>query len=89
VAVAPRTSRNVYILDKKEEEKAFLNQLDESWLWNRSLGHLIFDNLIKSNEKKAVRDLPKVIKPLDPICKHCQIAKKARVRFKTKDNSKN
>jgi hypothetical protein len=51
------------------------------------LGHLIFDNLIKANEKEALRDIPKVIKPSDSICKHCQIGKQARVRFKTKENS--
>jgi hypothetical protein len=74
VAVAPRTSINVYILDI------------EIWLWNRNLGHLNFGNLIKSNKKEAVRDLQKLIKPSDLICKHCQIGKKTRVRFKTKVN---
>jgi hypothetical protein len=87
VAVAPRTSSNVYILNIDEEEKCCLSQVDERWLWHRRLGHLIFDNLIKANEKKAVRDLPKVIKPSDSICKHCQIGKKTRVRFKTKEHS--
>jgi hypothetical protein len=27
------------------------------WIWNRRLGHLIFDNLIKSDEKEALRVL--------------------------------
>jgi hypothetical protein len=85
VAVAPRTSSNVYILDIEEEEKCCLIQVDEVWLWHKRLGNLIFDNLIKSNEKKKiVRDLPKVIKPSDSICKHCQIVKKTRVRLKKK-----
>ena len=48
--------------------------------------HLIFDNLIKSNKKEAIRDLPKVIKPSDSICKHFQIGNQTRVRFKTKEN---
>jgi hypothetical protein len=86
VVVAPRTSSNVYILNIDEEEKCCLIQVDESWLWLIRLGHLSFDNLIKTNEKKVVRDLPKVIKPSDSICKHCQIGKKTRVRFKTKEN---
>ena len=51
------------------------------------MGHISFENLIKSNKKDAVRDLPKIIKPSKPICKHCQIGKKTRVRFKTKENS--
>ena len=51
------------------------------------MGHLIFENLIKANEKEAVRDLSKVIMPSDYICKHCQIGKKTRVRLKTKEHS--
>jgi len=70
VAIAPRTSSKVYILDVDEDEKCCLSQENESWIWNRRLVHLIFDKLIKSNKKEAVRDLPKVIKPSDYICKH-------------------
>jgi hypothetical protein len=84
VAVAPRTSSNVYIVNIDEEEKCCLRQVYESWIWNIRLGNLSFDKLIKSNEKKEVRDMPKVIKPSDSICKHCQIGNQTRVRFKTK-----
>jgi hypothetical protein len=73
VAVAPRTSSNVYILNIDKEYKCCLNQVDEIWIWHRMLGHLSFDNLIKGNKKNPVRDLPKLIKPSDSICKHCQI----------------
>jgi hypothetical protein len=69
-----------------KKKKCCLSQVNERWIWHRRLGHLRFDNLIKSNEKKEVKDLPKVIKPLDSICKHCQIGKKTRVRFKTKEH---
>ena len=62
VAVAPRTSSNVYILNTDEEEKYCLIPVDERWIWHRRFGHLIFENLIKSNEKEAVRDMTKVIK---------------------------
>jgi hypothetical protein len=74
----------VYILNIDEEEKCSLRQVDEIWMWNIILGHLIFDTLIKYNEKKEVRNMPKVIKPSDSICKHCQIGKKTRVRLKKK-----
>jgi hypothetical protein len=87
VAVAPRTYSNVYILNIDEEEKCCLSQVYESFLWHRRLVHLIFDNLIKSNGKKTIRDLLKVIKPSNSICKHGQIEKKTRVRFKTKEDS--
>jgi hypothetical protein len=70
-----------------EEEKCFLSKQDESWLWHRRLGHLIFDNLIKSNKKEAVRDMPKVIKPSDSVYKHCQIGKQIRASLKKKEHS--
>jgi hypothetical protein len=70
-----------------EEEKCFLSQEDEIWLWNRRLGHLSFEKLIKSNKKEAIQYLPKVIKPSYSICKHFQIGKKTRVSFKTKEHS--
>jgi transposase InsO family protein len=87
VAIAPRTSSNVYILDIKEEEECYMSQVDESWLWHKRMGHLSFDNLIKASRKEAVKDMPKIIKPSDPVCKHCQLGKQTKVRFKTKEYS--
>jgi hypothetical protein len=88
VAVAPRKSSNAYILNIDEEDRCCLSQVDESWIWHKRLGHLSFDNLIKANKNKAVRDLAKMIKPSDPICKHYQIGKQTTVSFKTKEHSK-
>ena len=48
--------------------------VNESWLWHRRLGHLNFDNLVKIS-KEVVRDLPKIVKPLNSIFKHCQHGK--------------
>jgi hypothetical protein len=44
-----------------------------------------FDNLVKISTKKAVRDMPKIIKPSSTNCKQCHHGKKSRVNFKTKD----
>jgi hypothetical protein len=65
----------VYILDIKEEEECHMSQADESWLWHKRMGHLSFDNLIKDSKKGVVKDMPKVMKPSDPVCKHCQLEK--------------
>jgi hypothetical protein len=43
VAVTPRTSSNVYILDMEGLGKCCLGQEDESWIWHRRLGHIIFE----------------------------------------------
>jgi hypothetical protein len=75
VVIAPRTSSNVYILDIKEEEECYMSQVDESWLWHKIMGHLSFKNMIKSSRKEAMKDMPKIIKPFDPVCKHCQLRK--------------
>ena len=61
--------------------------MDESWLWHRRLGHINFDNLVKVNNLGAVRNFPKITKPSNPICRHCQLGKKTRIRFKTKEYS--
>ena len=71
VGIAPRTSENVYILNTKLNEKCHLNLMDNSWLWHRRLGHINFDNLVKISKLGAVRNLPKITKPANSICKHC------------------
>ena len=63
-----------------------MNLVDESWLWHRRLGHINFDNLVKSSNIGAVRNLPKITKPSNPICRHCQLGKQTRVRLKTKEH---
>jgi hypothetical protein len=87
VGTAPRTPENVYILNTKLNEECHINLVDESWLWHRRLGHINFDNLVKVNNLGAVRNLPKIIKPSNPMCRHCQLGKQTRIRFKTKEYS--
>ena len=48
---------------------------------------LDFDNLVKVSNLGEVRNLPKRTKPSNPICRHCQLWKQTRVRFKTKEHS--
>ena len=38
VGTAPRTSKNVYILNTKLNKECQLKIMDESWLWHRRLG---------------------------------------------------
>ena len=54
-----RTSSNVYILEN--EEQCYIIQVDESFLWNRRMGNLKFDNLVKICQKGAVINIPKII----------------------------
>ena len=64
-----------------------MNIVDESCLWNRRFGHINFDNLVKVNNLGAVRNLPKIINPSNPMCIQRQLGKKTKIRFKKKEYS--
>jgi hypothetical protein len=83
VAKGIRTENNVYVL-KEEKEECHLSKYDESWLWNRRLGHLNFDHLIKLKNLEVVKDLRRISKPQDSMCKPCQVGKLTRTQFKSK-----
>jgi hypothetical protein len=83
VAKGIRTKNNVYVL-KENREECHLRKHDERWLWHRRLGHLNFDNLIKLKNLEAVKDLPKISKPQDSVCKPCQVGKQNRTQFNSK-----
>jgi transposase InsO family protein len=54
-------------------------------LWHRRLGHLNFDHIIKLRKNRAVKDLSKISKPYESVCKPCQIEKLTRTQFKSKN----
>jgi hypothetical protein len=83
VAKGIRTKNNVYVL-KENREECHLSKPDESWLWHRRLGHLNFDHLIKLKNLKAVKDLPRISKPQDSMCKPYQVGKQNKTQFKSK-----
>ena len=64
-----------------------MGQVNESWLWHRGMGHINFDNLLKLNKTQEIRDIPRISKSIDTICKPCQHEKQTRVSFKTKEYS--
>jgi hypothetical protein len=76
---------NVYILDEINGEKCFMGKIDESWLWHKRMGHMIFDNLVKLNTKQVLRNMPNITKPSNIICKQCQHGKLLRKSFKPKE----
>jgi hypothetical protein len=69
---------------KENREECHLSKHDERWLWHRRLGHLNFDHLIKLKNLEAVKDLPRILKPQDLMCKPCQVRKLTRTQFKSK-----
>ena len=85
VAIETRTPNNVYNLNEIKEEKCCMVQIDEIWLWNRRMGNMSFDNLVKVRKKYTMRYMLKIIKPPDPIYKQCQHGKQTKVSFKAKE----
>ena len=75
---------NVYLL-KEGKEECHISKCVESWLWHRRLGNLNFNHIIKLVNNGAVRDIPKISKPYDSICKPCQMGKLTRTQFKSKN----
>ena len=80
-----RTPSNVYILEN--EEQCYMSQIDEILLWNRRMGHLNFDNIVRISKKRVVRNLPKIIKPPNHVCIHCLHGKQTRTSFKVKEHT--
>ena len=80
-----KTSRNVYILEN--EEQCYMSQIDESMLWHRSMGHLNFENIVKISKKGVIRNLPKIIKPPNYVCRQCLHGKQTKASFNIKENT--
>ena len=55
-----------------------------SWLWHIRFCHINFDNIVKVSNTLATRDLPKITKPFDIVCKECILAKQKKVSFPSK-----
>jgi hypothetical protein len=73
------------MLDDINGKIIFMGKTYEIWWWRKIMGHMNFENHVKINTKKVVRDMPKITKPSRTICKLCQHRKKSRVSFKTKE----
>jgi hypothetical protein len=65
-----RTPRNIYVLNEIVKEICFLGKDDESWIWNRRMGHLNFDNLIRVKKREELREMFEISKPTNILCKH-------------------
>ena len=51
------------------------------------MGHLNFDILVRISQKGAIRNLPKIIKPPNHVCRHCLHGKQTRTSFKVKEHT--
>jgi hypothetical protein len=57
IAPTTRSSSNIYVLSEIGNEKFCLGKEDEGWIWNRRMGDIHFDNLVKVNKKESIREI--------------------------------
>jgi hypothetical protein len=87
IATVARTLSDIYVLSEIGNEKCFLGNEDEGWLWHRRMGNIHFDKLVKVNKKEVVTEIPQITKPTKNLCKHCQQGKQTKTRFRSKEYS--
>jgi hypothetical protein len=59
IAIATRTSSNIYVLSEIGNEKCCLGKEDESWLWHKIMVHIHFDNLVKVSKRESSEKFPR------------------------------
>jgi hypothetical protein len=87
VGTSARTSNNIYVLSEIGNEKCCLGKEDKSLLWNKRMGQIHFDNLVKVRKREPVGEMSQITKPTNTLCKHCQKGKQTKTRFKSKEYS--
>ena len=55
---------------------------EDSWLWHRRRGHILFDHLSKINNKEVVKGISYLKFEKDRICDMCQLGKQTKSSFK-------
>jgi len=73
-----RTTDNCYGLSSFTSEpqiKCNKATFDNYELWHQLLGHLNYNDLIKSANKEVIKDLPKITKIEKGVCGPCQLRK--------------
>ena len=53
-------------------------KVDNNWLWNKRFNHINSDNIVKWITTLDVRDLPKIVKPTNMVCKERAMEKKKK-----------
>ena len=62
------------------------NDVNDSWLWHRRLGHASMKTLSKLVKNDLIVGLPKLCFDKDKICDACQFGKQVRNSFKSKNS---
>ena len=63
-----RTRGDLFYLDETTKT-CLMVKSDDVWLWHKRLCHVSFDNLVSINKMMKLRDLPKLNKTKNTMCK--------------------
>lgn len=88
IASGTQKKGNIFHLNSSEKT-CLITQIDESCLWHKRLCHVNFECIVKISSTKAVRDIPKIMKPYNPVCKECKMGKWVRTSFKSIQDKSN
>jgi hypothetical protein len=62
-------------------------KFDDSLLWRRRLHCINFEKIVKASGIKEIRDLPRIIKPANTMCRECVMGKQTKSSFQGKSFS--
>lgn len=82
IAIGTETKGHIFRFNSGEKT-CLIAHIYEIWLWHKRLCHVNFDCIVNISSTKAVRDLPKIVKPHNSICKECQMGKQIKTSFKS------
>ena len=63
-------------------DRCFSSMHDQSWLWQRRLGHANMDLISQLNKDELVRGFPKINFQKDKVCEAYQVGKQIKNSFK-------
>lgn len=55
-----------------------ISKVDDSWIWHKNIFHINFDDIVKVSTTFAIKDLPKILKPTNMMCKQCVLVKQRK-----------
>ena len=83
LGTSTRTQGNVFQLNSTKIT-CFVAKIDNSWLRHRRFCHINFDDIVKASKTFVVRDLSKITKPTDIVCKECILVTQKKISFPSK-----
>lgn len=86
IATGKQTKGKLFHMNPKVNN-CLIAKIDDSWLWHKRFCHINFDNIVKVSKSKRVRGFPQLEKPVNFLCKQCQLGKMASSTFKRKSFS--